>query len=173
LLNVKWAICQLHHGENKSHFNEMMMYFILYLTNTLYWILIVLVHYNNSPHVTPLESIILISSRPVNNPMWKTLKWAHHFTRMGDLCPYKSLPPYVILKYLYQAMRVCGHACLLRILILSLFYTFYNFVPLNFEIALMVCNNYYFLWNKNLAIWLVSYPGVNSTPPQLNHLHPG
>jgi hypothetical protein len=34
-------------------------------------------------------------------------------------------------------------------------------------------NSYYFLWSKNLAIWLVSYPGVNSTPPQLNHLHPG
>ena len=33
--------------------------------------------------------------------------------------------------------------------------------------------DYYFLWSKILAIWLVSYPGVNSTPPQLNHLHPG
>ena len=32
---------------------------------------------------------------------------------------------------------------------------------------------YYFLWSKNLEIWLVSYPGVNSIPPQLNHLHPG
>ena len=54
-------------------------------------------------------------------------------------------PRYVILKYLCQAMRVCGHVCLSRILILPLFYTFYNFVPLHFEIALMVCNNYYFL----------------------------
>ena len=30
LVNVEWAICQLHHGENKSHFNEMMLHFTLY-----------------------------------------------------------------------------------------------------------------------------------------------
>jgi len=30
LLNAKWAIFQLYHGENKLHFDEMMMIFALY-----------------------------------------------------------------------------------------------------------------------------------------------
>jgi hypothetical protein len=30
LFNAKWAISQLYHGENKLHFNEMMMMSTLY-----------------------------------------------------------------------------------------------------------------------------------------------
>jgi len=50
LFDVKLAMFQLYHGENKLHFNEIMMS-ALYYTNTLSWILIVLVHPNNNPRV--------------------------------------------------------------------------------------------------------------------------
>jgi hypothetical protein len=49
LLNANPVICQLYHDENKLIFNEMMMRFALYHTNTLSWIFIVLSHWNNSP----------------------------------------------------------------------------------------------------------------------------
>jgi len=48
LFNTNSAIFQLYHGENKLILNEMMMGFALYKTNTLSWIIIVLVHWNNS-----------------------------------------------------------------------------------------------------------------------------
>ena len=53
LFNTNSAIFQLlvYHGENKLIFNEMMTRSILYLTNTLSWIFIVLAHWNNSPGV--------------------------------------------------------------------------------------------------------------------------
>jgi hypothetical protein len=48
LLNVNSSIFQLYHGENKLHLNNEMM-FALHETNTLSWIFIVFVHWNNSP----------------------------------------------------------------------------------------------------------------------------
>jgi hypothetical protein len=42
---------QLYHSKNKYIFNEMVMMFALYLTNTLSWILLVLADWNNSPQV--------------------------------------------------------------------------------------------------------------------------
>jgi len=50
-LNANSAIFQLHHGENKLIFNEMMMRFALYKINTLSCIFIVLAHWNNSPQI--------------------------------------------------------------------------------------------------------------------------
>jgi len=47
LFDTNLAVVQLFHGENKLIFNEMMMRFILYQTNTLCWICIVLAHWNN------------------------------------------------------------------------------------------------------------------------------
>jgi hypothetical protein len=44
-------IIQPRFSENKLIFNEMMTRSILYLTNTLSWIFIVLAHWNNSPWV--------------------------------------------------------------------------------------------------------------------------
>jgi len=43
---TKRAIFQLHHGENKLQFDELMIMSVLYYTNTLNGIYIVLVHYN-------------------------------------------------------------------------------------------------------------------------------
>ena len=51
LFNTNSAIFQLNDGENKLIFNEMMMRSILYYTNTLSWIFIVLAHWINSPQV--------------------------------------------------------------------------------------------------------------------------
>jgi hypothetical protein len=57
LFNANSAILQLHHGENKLIFNEMMMRSALFKTNTLSWMFIVLAHWNNSPRVnTSLHS---------------------------------------------------------------------------------------------------------------------
>ena len=42
---------QLYHSENKLMFNEMMMKYALYYTNTLSWIFILLAHWNNSPRI--------------------------------------------------------------------------------------------------------------------------
>jgi hypothetical protein len=44
LFNANSAILQLHHGENKLIFNEMMMRSALFKTNTLSWMFIVLAH---------------------------------------------------------------------------------------------------------------------------------
>jgi hypothetical protein len=44
LLSANSAIFQLYHGENRLIFNEMMMRFALFQTNTLSWICIVLAH---------------------------------------------------------------------------------------------------------------------------------
>jgi len=44
MFNANSIIFQLYHGENKLNFNEMMMRFALYYTNTLIWIFIVLAH---------------------------------------------------------------------------------------------------------------------------------
>jgi hypothetical protein len=51
LFNANSAIFQLYHSENKLIFNEMIMKSALYETNTLSWIFIVLVHWNNSPRI--------------------------------------------------------------------------------------------------------------------------
>jgi hypothetical protein len=51
LLNVNSASFQLYHGDNKLIFNEMMMRFTLYWTNTLSWIFIVVAHLHNIPRV--------------------------------------------------------------------------------------------------------------------------
>jgi hypothetical protein len=59
LFNVKWAIFQLYHGENKLAkswreqvtFYEMIIMLSLYQTNKLSWIFIVLAHCNNSPRL--------------------------------------------------------------------------------------------------------------------------
>jgi hypothetical protein len=48
LINVKWAICLVYNGDNKLHFDEMMMMYDLYYTNRLSWILIVLVYWINN-----------------------------------------------------------------------------------------------------------------------------
>ena len=40
-----------YHGKNKLDFDEMMMMSNLYFTNTLSWIFIVLVPWNNSPRI--------------------------------------------------------------------------------------------------------------------------
>ena len=55
LFNANSAIFQLYHGENKLIINEMMIRFVLYFTNKLSWIFIVLDHRNSlridmSPH---------------------------------------------------------------------------------------------------------------------------
>ena len=67
LFNINPAIFQICHCENKLIFNEMMMRFALYQTNTLSWIFIVLAHWNKSAgrQVAPLRQIILIPSQPV------------------------------------------------------------------------------------------------------------
>ena len=57
LLSAKWVIIQQYHDKNKLHCNEMMMMTMmstLYYTNMLSWIVIVLVHWNNSPQVDML-----------------------------------------------------------------------------------------------------------------------
>ena len=64
LFNAKWAIFQLYHGENKLHFNEMMM------TNMVSWIFIVLAHWINTQwfvgrHVAPLGHITCIPIQSV------------------------------------------------------------------------------------------------------------
>ena len=51
LFNANSAIFQLYHGVNKLIFNEMIMLFALYYTNTLSWIFIVLANWNNSLRV--------------------------------------------------------------------------------------------------------------------------
>ena len=52
LFDVKLAMFQPYHGENKLHFDEIMMSSLYYKhTNTPSWILIVLVHPNNNPRV--------------------------------------------------------------------------------------------------------------------------
>ena len=48
LFNAKWAIIQLYHGKKKLHFNEMMIMFAMYLTNTHSLIVIVILHWNNN-----------------------------------------------------------------------------------------------------------------------------
>ena len=50
--NAKWEyFFYLYYGEIKLHFDEMMIMTVLYLINTLNWILIVPAHWNNSSHV--------------------------------------------------------------------------------------------------------------------------
>ena len=49
LFTANSAIFQLYHGGNQLIFNEMMMRFALYYTNTLSWIFPVIAHWNNSP----------------------------------------------------------------------------------------------------------------------------
>jgi hypothetical protein len=51
LFNANSAIFQLYHGENKLIFNEMMMRSAVYWNNTLSWIVLVLVDWNNFPRV--------------------------------------------------------------------------------------------------------------------------
>jgi hypothetical protein len=51
LFNANSAIFQLFHGENKLIFNEMMIKSILYYTNMLSWIFIMLAHWNDSPWI--------------------------------------------------------------------------------------------------------------------------
>jgi hypothetical protein len=51
LFNANTAIFQLYHGEKTLIFNDLMMRSVLYKTNTLSWILIMLAHWNNSPQV--------------------------------------------------------------------------------------------------------------------------
>jgi CRISPR/Cas system endoribonuclease Cas6 (RAMP superfamily) len=48
LFNVKWMICSLSHDANKLHSDDMMRS-TLYKINTLNWIFIVLIQWNNSP----------------------------------------------------------------------------------------------------------------------------
>ena len=61
MFNANSVIFQLYHGENKLIFNEMMMRFTLYYTNTLIWIFIVLAHWNNSPRVDVLPHLDTLS----------------------------------------------------------------------------------------------------------------
>jgi hypothetical protein len=58
LFNANSANFQLYHGENKLIFNEMMMRFALFQTNTLK-------QQFEGRHVAPLRHIILIPSQPV------------------------------------------------------------------------------------------------------------
>ena len=59
LVNAKWVIFQPYHGDNKLHFDEMMLLSTLYLTNMLSLIFIVLVHWNYSPQVRHVDSATL------------------------------------------------------------------------------------------------------------------
>ena len=74
LFNTSGAIFQLYNGENKLHFNEMMMP-ALYLTNRLRWIFIVLAHWNNSPRVD----------------MWCSTKTHYSDSEPINLCPYSLM----------------------------------------------------------------------------------
>jgi len=68
LFSATSANFQLYHGENKLILNEMMIRSALYQTNTLSWIFIVLVHWNNIPWVDMSlhsDTLFLIPSRPV------------------------------------------------------------------------------------------------------------
>jgi hypothetical protein len=65
LLNAKWAILQLSHGDNKLHVKEMMS--ALYLTNTRSGIFIVFIQ-SVGRHVTSLGHVILILSQLVFPP---------------------------------------------------------------------------------------------------------
>ena len=51
LINVKWTICLLYHGDNKLHFDEMVMMYDLYYTNRLSWIIIVLAYWINNERI--------------------------------------------------------------------------------------------------------------------------
>jgi len=51
LINVNWALCLLYNGDNKLHFDEMMMMYDLYYTNRLSLILIVLAYWINNVRI--------------------------------------------------------------------------------------------------------------------------
>ena len=52
LLNTKWKKIQLYHGENKLHFNEMMMMSDFVLDQHTWLVFILPAHWNNSPGET-------------------------------------------------------------------------------------------------------------------------
>jgi hypothetical protein len=70
LFNVKWA-CQLYHGENKLHFDEMMMSVLLRYQHTDldFFSASSLKQHSAGRHVLPLWHIILIPSQPVFAPI--------------------------------------------------------------------------------------------------------
>ena len=61
LFNTKWAIISYNHGENKIHFNEIMIISTSYYTSTLSWIFTVLAHWNNSLWVHMLTHSFTLS----------------------------------------------------------------------------------------------------------------
>jgi hypothetical protein len=66
LFDAKWAIFQLHHGQNKLHSMRWYWYTLCIETNTLSWIFVVLAQSQQSAgrHDAPLGHIILITSQP-------------------------------------------------------------------------------------------------------------
>jgi hypothetical protein len=112
LLNANSAIFQLYHGENKLIINEMMMRFALF--NTLSWIFIVLVHWNNSPrkdmslHSNTLfwfqatQSLLLRACRRSN--------WNTNFTVFGSkTMKYHPKCTFILKKTIkFRQYKICG-----------------------------------------------------------------
>ena len=98
-LLFKAVFFQLYHGENKLHFNEMMMS-PLYWTNMHSWIFIVLTHWNNRSicRFIPRSTTIEVSPSTITRLMWFLI---FNLTRLhGDLCC--LMPLSYQQKYLYK-----------------------------------------------------------------------
>ena len=85
LFNTNSAISQLYHGENKLIFNKMMIRSTLYQTNTLSWILIVLVHWNNNRRIDISPHSDTLSWFWVNLSLTQSGEHANHYTTNADI----------------------------------------------------------------------------------------
>ena len=122
--NTFYTSLYIYHGENKLHFDKMMMMSALYWTNTLMWMFIDLSQWNNSPRVdTSIHSDTLFWFR-ANQSLHVLLsaaclaekQYVLGLTRSGSLPRFSTRG-----EHTSHLMRSMGHVRRDKILIVSMY----------------------------------------------------